>query len=139
MLTQQQADRLISAMKIAAKEEMFIWLNSQRQDELIVAVEDGKLQFVLSMKRSPYEIRLHLRTRDRNIGLIRLDDAAYHPNPDGTEIRNQPHLHLYREGYELAFAEPVDWYDATNPIQTFERFLDAIKTNFPSGYQLELI
>lgn len=139
MLTQEQAHRLISAMKNAAKQEMFVWQNSQRQDELIVAVEDGKLQFVLSMKRSPYEIRLHLRTRDRNIGLIRLDDAAYHPNPDGTEIHNQPHLHVYREGYELAFAEPVDWYDATNPIQTFERFLDVIHTKFPAGYQLELI
>jgi hypothetical protein len=139
MLTQAQADRLIDAMKEAARKDVLVWQNNQRQEELIVAVEDQKLQFVLNMKRGPFEIRLHLRTRDRNIGLVRLDAAPYHTNPDGTELRNQPHLHIYREGYELAFAEPVDWYDADKPLQTFERFLAIIRTKIPAGHTLDLI
>lgn len=139
MLTQAQADRLIDAMKEAARKDVLVWQNNLRQEELIVAVEDEKLQFVLNMKRGPFEIRLHLRTRDRNIGLVRLDAAPYHTNPDGTELRNQPHLHIYREGYELAFAEPVDWYDADKPLQTFERFLAIIRMKFPAGHTLDLI
>ncbi len=139
MLTQAQADRLIDAMKEAARKDVLVWQSNLRQEELIVAVEDQKLQFVLNMKRGPFEIRLHLRTRDRNIGLVRLDAAPYHTNPDGTELSNQPHLHIYREGYELAFAEPVDWYDADKPLQTFERFLSIIRTKFPAGHTLDLI
>lgn len=139
MLTQAQAERLIDAMKEATRKDVLVWQSNLRQEELIVAVEDKKLQFVLNMKRGPFEIRLNFRTRDRNIPLVRLDAAPYHTNPDGTELRNQPHLHLYREGYELAFAEAVDWYDAAKPLQTFERFLDIIRTKFPAGHTLDLI
>jgi hypothetical protein len=139
MLTQPQADRLIAMLKEAARTEVLVWQKSLRQDELVVAVGDAKLQFVLGMKRGPFEIRLHFRTKDRNIGLVRLDGHPYHSNPDGTELRNQPHLHVYREGHELAFAEPVDWYDVNKPLATFERFLDVIRTRFPAGHQLDLL
>ena len=139
MLTQTQADRLIDTLKEAARKDVLVWQSNLNQEEMIVAVEDKKLQFVLNMKRGPFEIRLHLRTRDRNIGLVRLDAAPYHTNPDGTELRNQPHLHLYREGHDLAFAEPVDGYDASRPLQTFERVLEIVRTKFPAGRTLELI
>lgn len=139
MLTQAQADRLIDALKEAARAEVLVWQTNLRQEELVVAVEDKKLQFILNIKRGPFEIRLHFRTKDRNIGLVRLDAAPFHTNPDGTELRNQPHLHIYREGYELAFAEPVDWYDVDKPLETFEQFLEVIRTRFPLGHQLDLL
>ncbi|MDD5201333.1 MAG: hypothetical protein PHC88_16195 [Terrimicrobiaceae bacterium] len=138
MLTQEQADRLIALLKRAVRDKVFEWLDNRRQDELLVAVEDGRIQFTLSLKRNPWEIRLHLRTQDRSIGLVRLDGAPYHTNPDGTEIRNQPHLHVYREGHGLAFAEPVDWYDVENPEGTLERFLKEIHARFAAGIQLSL-
>jgi hypothetical protein len=139
MLTQAQANRLIEMLKEAARKDVLVWQKNLRQDELVVGVGDGKLQFVMTMKRGPFEIRLHLRTQDRNIALVRLDAAPYHTNPDGKEIRNQPHLHIYREGHELAFAEPVEWYDVDKPLKTFERFLEFIRTRFPAGHQLDLI
>lgn len=140
MLTQEQAKRLIDLLKEAARRDVFTWEENKRQDELVVAVEDEKLQFILSLKRSPFEIRLHFRSRDRDIGLVRVDNNPYHANPDGTEIRNQPHLHVYREGYDkLEWAEPIDWYDVHQPVQTLERFLAFIYTRFPFGYQLALI
>ncbi len=139
MLTQLQADRLIALLKEAALQEVFVWLNNTAQTETFVAVEDKRIQFKLSMKRNPYEIRMHLRTRDRDIGLIRLDAHPYHSNPDGTEIRNQPHLHVYREGFGLEFAEPVDWHDPANPAATLERFLEEIHARFPLGYELALL
>lgn len=139
MLTQAQADRLIETLKEAARTEVLVWQKNLRQEELVVAVGDKKLQFILNMKRGPFEIRLHFRTKDRNIPLVRLDAAPYHTNPDGTELRDQPHLHIFREGHELAFAEPVDWYDVDKPLETFERFLEVTRTRFPAGHQLDLL
>lgn len=139
MLTQEQADRLIALMKEAMRTDAFVWEINRRQDELVAAVEDRKVQFVLTLKRNPFEIRLHLRTRDRDIGLVRLDNAPYHPNPDGTEIRNQAHIHVYREGYGLEWAEPVTWYNLSGPLRTLERFLAEIRTRFPAGHQLAII
>ena len=139
MLTQTQADRLIALLKEAALKEAFVWLENKAQTEMFVAVEDEKIQFKLSMKRNPYEIRLHLRTWDRDIGLVRLDAAPFHANPDGTELRSQPHLHVYREGFGLEFAEAVDWHEPENPTATLERFLDEIHARFPLGYQLALL
>lgn len=139
MLTQEQADRLITLIKEAMRSGTFVWEINQRQDEFVAAVEDRKIQFVLTLKRNPFEIRLHLRTRDRDIGLVRLDNAPYHPNPDGTEIRNQAHMHVYREGYGLEWAQPVNWYNLNDPMRTLERFLAEIRTRFPAGHQLTMI
>ncbi|HEX8313168.1 MAG TPA: hypothetical protein VF614_17720 [Chthoniobacteraceae bacterium] len=139
MLTQIQADRLVALLKEAARKEVFVWQENRAQTELFVAVQDERIQFKLSMKRNPFEIRLHLRTRDRDIGLIRLDAAPFHTNPDGRELRNQPHLHMYREGFGLEFAEPVHWHDPANPTATVERFLEEIRGRFPLGYELALL
>lgn len=140
MITQEQADRLIEMAKQATRGDTFVWEVNQRQDEFVAAVEDEKIQFVLTLKRNPFEIRLHLRTRDRDIALMRVDNAPYHPNPDGTEIRNQPHMHVFREGYHhLEWAEPISWYEINNPLGTLERFLTEIRTRFPAGYQLAML
>lgn len=133
MLTQEQADRLISMLKKSVSDKVFEWYHGQSQDELFVDVEEEKVKFVLSLKRSPYSIRLHFRTKDRNIGLARIDGAKYHPNPDGTELRNTPHIHWYREGYDLNWAEAIDWYDTAKPIETLERFLNEIHARFENG------
>lgn len=138
MITQAQADRLIAMLKEAARTEVFVWERDKRQDELVVAVEDKKIQFILSMKRNPFEIRLHFRTRDRDIGLVRVDNNLYHPNPDGTEIRDQPHIHFYRENENLNWAEPINWYNLNDPIGTLEKFLEIIHARFPSGYQVDM-
>jgi hypothetical protein len=138
MLTQTQADRLIALFKEAVRTDPLSWKVNEIANEILVSIEEKGLQFVLSLKRNPFEIRLHLRTRDRDIGLVRLDNSPYHPNPDGTEIVDQPHLHLYREGEDLAWAQPVDWYDLDDPYSTLERFLSLIHTSFPGGVQVEL-
>ena len=139
MITQEQADRLIQTAKEALRQDEFVWELNRRQDEAFAAVEDSKIQFVLTLKRNPFEIRLHLRTRDRDIPLVRVDNAPYHPNPDGTEIRNQPHIHVFREGYGLDWAEPISWYDPAEPLHTLERFLDEIRARFPAGHQLAMV
>ena len=139
MLTQVQADRLIELAKEAERTDPFVWIANRQTDEFFTAVDEKELKFVLSLKRNPFEIRLHLRTRDRDIGLVRVDNHRYHANPDGTEVCDQPHLHRYREGYGLEWAERVDWYSVRDPFGTLERFLQIINGRFPRGIQMELI
>ncbi len=139
MLTQEQANRLIALLKEAIRKDAFVWEIGTVQDETLVAVEEKGVQFILSMKRNPFKIKLHLRTQDRDIGLVRLDNANYHPNPDGSEIQGQPHIHVYREGEGLNWAEPIDWYDLNNPLATLERFLDFVHARFPAGYQIAML
>ncbi|MBK5282401.1 MAG: hypothetical protein JJE16_09960 [Nitrospiraceae bacterium] len=138
MLTQAQADRLIAIVKEAERSDPLNWQSNKMENETLVAIEERGLQFILSLKRNPFEIRLHFRTRDRDIGLVRLDNSHYHPNPDGTEILNQPHLHVFREGFGLAWAEPVTWCDLNDPYGTLERFLGIIRARFPGGVQVEM-
>lgn len=138
MLTQAQADRLIAIAKEAERRDPLNWQSNKMENETLVAIEERGLQFILSLKRNPFEIRLHCRTRDRDIGLVRLDNNPYHPNPDGTEIIDQPHLHVFREGHGLAWAEPVTWYDLNDPYSTLERFLNIIRARFPAGVQVEM-
>lgn len=126
-------------LKRAMLDEIFVWRSNKAQNELVVSIDEPSIQFVLSLKRHPFQIRLHFRTRDRDVGLARVDAKPYHPNPDGSELRNQPHLHLYREGYGLQWAEAVDWYDVTKPEQTLEHFLEIVHTRFMQGFQLEFI
>ncbi|TDP82876.1 hypothetical protein EV672_10563 [Aquabacterium commune] len=138
MLTQQRADQLIKLAKEALARECVTWQENQRQEEMVIAVEDRGMQFLFSMKRNPHEITAQLRTRDRHIPLARIDNAAQHVNPDGNVLRG-PHLHWYREGEGLAWAEAIDWYDVARPMDTLVKFLDLIGTRFPAGLQEALL
>lgn len=138
MLTQSKADELIVKAKEAARTEVLTWLHDERQEELFLAVEDASLQFLLSLKRNPFEIRLQLRTKDRHIPLARIDNAAQHSNPDGTIIRG-PHIHWHREGFGMAWAEAIDWYRLDQPLDTLVRFLDLVHARFPRGFQEALL
>ena len=138
MLTQEKADELIARAKEAAKTEVFTWQHNERQEELLLAVEDASLQFLLSLKRNPFEIRLQLRTKDRHIPLARIDNAVQHPNPDGSIIRG-PHIHWYREGEGMAWAEAIDWYRLDQPLETLIKFRDLVHARFPRGIEEALL
>lgn len=136
MVTQEKAESLLRELKRKATNEVFLWENNLAKNELIVSVQDEKLQFVLTLKRNPFEIKLHFRTKDRDVGLMRVDNTPYHANPDGTEVRG-PHLHYYVEGEELNYAKPIGWYDSLKPVDTLYRFLKEINTQ-KFSVQMEL-
>lgn len=138
MLTQAKADELLTKVKEAATTAVFTWMNDTRQEELFIAVEDRGLHFILSLKRNPFEIKAQLRTKDRHIPLARIDNAFQHINPDGEVIRG-PHLHWYKEGYGVAWAEPINWYRLDRPMDTLSRFLELVAARFPLGFQETLI
>jgi hypothetical protein len=73
ILTQDQADQLIAALKEALQAKTFIWAENRRDDEEFKTAAGDDIRFILTLKRNPFEIKLHLRTRDRHVGLVRLD------------------------------------------------------------------
>lgn len=139
MLTQQEANELLAKAKEATRKEILSWQKTSRHDEPVIAIGEPDLQFVLSLTRNPFEIRAHFRTKSKNVHLARIDATMQHINPDGERIIG-PHLHWYREGYAgLEWAEKIDWYDNSKPLDTLYKFLDLIKTRFPSGVQEALL
>ncbi len=138
-MTRDEARQLIEAMKESVRTETFVWLNDTAQNEKFIEVGNAASGFVLHLKRNPFEIRLHFRSLQHHVDLMRIDSAPRHINPDGTEIVRQPHLHVFREGYErLPWAEPIDWMDLANPVATLERFLAEIHARFSGGITLGL-
>lgn len=138
MLTQIEADELLAKAKEATRKEILSWERKSRHDEPVIAVGEPELQFVLSLSRNPFEIRAHFRTKSKSVHLARIDSTKQHINLDGVRITG-PHLHWYREGYGLEWAETIDWYDINKPLDTLYAFLDLIKTRFPRGVQEVLL
>ena len=134
MLTQDKAAMLLAQWKNSVREQAFVWERDQRHEELFVTTGEEEIMFCLSLIRNPFELKAHFRTKERNIGLARIDDQLQHHNPDGSVIRG-PHIHWYREGEELKWAEKIDWYDASNPLSTLSRFLDEVHARFKGGIQ----
>ena len=134
MLTQDKAAMLLAQWKNSVREQAFVWERDQRHEELFVTTGEEEIMFCLSLIINPFELKAHFRTKERNIGLARIDDQLQHHNPDGSIIRG-PHIHWYREGHELRWAEEIDWYDANNPLSTLSRFLDEVHSKFKGGIQ----
>lgn len=45
-----------------------------------------------------------------------------------------------KEGYDhLEWAEEIDWYDVSKPLDTIFQFLELVKTKFPKGIQEVLL
>lgn len=138
-MTAEEANTLIEELKESVRTDAFVWLHATAQEEKFIEVGNAKNSFALHLKRNPFEIRLHFRSLDRHVDLMRIDAAYRHVNPDGTEIVGQPHLHLFREGYDrLPWAEPIDWMDLANPMLTLERFLAEVHARFRGGFELAL-
>ncbi len=139
MLTQQEADELFAAAKEAVRKEVLSWGTTSRHDEVVIVSTAPDTQFILSITRNPFEIKVHFRTKATNVQLARVDTQRQHINPDGQRIVG-PHLHWFREGYDhLEWAEEIDWYDPSKPLDTLFAFLKLIEVRFPSGVQEALL
>lgn len=109
MLTQAEADILIAMAKIFA-DARAIAIPPGVDDTRELIGADPKERFLLDIWRSTFRLsKFRLQTRGRQIiVLVRLDiGGAPHTNPDGTRLPGT-HLHIYREGYEDKWAQPID-------------------------------
>jgi len=89
--------------------------------------KDKRERFLLDLWRGTLRLtKIKYQTRGRKvIVLVRLDiDGAPHTNPDGAKL-NGTHIHLYREGFEVKWAYPIDpekFCDLSNIQRTLEDF-----------------
>lgn len=98
-LAHTDADALLRMEKVPASADTFHFPDLAGWVEVPLASRDEREQFSLDINRK----RISLTTGYQACGqkvvvLARLDFAAPHRNPDGSEV-GVPHLHLYREGY----------------------------------------
>jgi hypothetical protein len=125
-LTQAEADALI-VMSKAFADTSRISLPPGIDESRGLIGADPKERFLLDIWRGTIRLsKFRYQTRGRQIVvLVRLCiDGAPHTNPDGTRLAGS-HLHLYREGYEDKWAQPIDtgaFRNTADPWQTFEDF-----------------
>lgn len=106
-LTQSEADMLLRLEKVRANDDLFPFPDLGGRIEVPIVSRDLRESFSLDINRKRIALTTSYQTRGRQtIVLARLDFAAPHRNPDGTEI-DVPHLHLYREGFGDRWAFPV--------------------------------
>ena len=128
MLTQQEADFLIAAAKRFVDVDLIPLPGQGACLTLELAAIQTPETFRLDVSRkgairvSKYTCQGRYRT---TVLLLRLDvDGRPHTNPDGNEV-DCPHLHKYREGYDLKWAERIDpnvFTDLQDLVTTFCEF-----------------
>lgn len=86
---------------------------------------DNKDSFVIDIdRRGKIEIKSKTQARySSNQNLIRVEiNAPPHTNPDGT-ITSRNHIHIYKEGFNLAWAYDLEGFDETlfNNLKNFNK------------------
>jgi len=109
MISQKEADELLAMRKIATDTTQYVYPSLGGRIEIPLASENRHEFFALTIHRGRIDIRKNTyQTRSkRPIILARVDIAGPpHRNPDGNDIAC-PHLHVYREGYDDKWAQPL--------------------------------
>lgn len=126
MLSQAEADALIAMAKTFAEQSAIsIPPGTDETRGLIGAAP--KERFLLDIWRGTLRLsKYRYQTRGRQVFvLVRLCiDGAPQTNPDGTRLTGS-HLHVYREGYDDKWAQPLDasrFSDPTDIARTLEDF-----------------
>jgi len=127
-LTQAEADYLMLLEKRFTSDEPLTLGTGPLKFSRTLISEDGREQFLLDVHRGSLSLKKYtFQERARVIvPLVRVDigKTLRHTNPDGTLIEGS-HIHIYREGYDVKFASPLDEFPFRAPddmIIVFEDF-----------------
>jgi hypothetical protein len=142
LLTQQEADDLLSFEKHYRGKETFIFPSFGGDLHIPLHSSDNREEFILDISRGSISLEKNkFQTRARTtIILIRVDiGGAPHRNPDGTEIQC-PHIHFYKAGFDDKWAEPLSNYfvNIDVPIKMLHEFMDYCKIITKPYIQTEL-
>lgn len=109
LLTQAEFTYLLAMEKLAAENVTYKYPDLGGTGTLPLDSVGREERFAVDIGRSHIKVSkvsCHKRVR-ASIGMLRVDlNGAPHRNPDGAEVPC-PHIHLYREGYELRWAEAL--------------------------------
>ena len=127
-LTQVEADYLMQLEKKFTSDDPLILGAGPLKFARTLISGDGRERFLLDVHRGRLSLKKYtFQERVRVIiPLVRVDigETLRHTNPDGTLIEGS-HIHIYREGYDVKFASPLDGFPFRAPddmIITFEDF-----------------
>lgn len=126
VLTQSEADELLSVLKACVEKVVDIPVQGKSEDVNVVSELNKSDKFIITLNRistRTNKITFNARYKTGDIVILRLDvNGPPHTNPDGTKVCGT-HLHIYKEGHSVKYAIP---YDITNPEfdNLFYEFLD---------------
>lgn len=130
MLTDKDFQSLIKMIKqIRTKENTIPFPQPGKHLKIEVEDENRNENFIIDVNRKGASLKITKCTFQTRhlIPIIRIDiDGPPHPNPDGTIIPC-PHIHLYKEGYNLRIAYPLEKEmiaDTNNLLEILIRFLE---------------
>lgn len=129
MLTQKEADYFINVLKSLIHKGAVINFPAPTE-QLIIEAESNennkdKFKFYINRKGKYNIKKCTYMSRYKNThDLLRIDiEGPSHDNPDGS-IVECPHIHIYREGYNLAWAYPLPKIIDTDPKNLLQVLID---------------
>lgn len=126
-LAQADAETLLRMEKVPASTAILEFPSLGGRIEVPLISRDEREQFSLDINRKRIALTTGYQTRGRKIVVLaRLDFAAPHRNPDGSEV-GVPHLHLYREGYGDKWAVEVPADLLSNPTDAWQVLHDFMR------------
>lgn len=126
-LSQADAEALLRMEKIPASSDKFNFPDFGGRIEVPLVSRDERENFSLDINRKRIALTTGYQTRARRVVVLaRLDFAAPHRNPDGSEV-GVPHLHLYREGYGDKWAVEVPAGMLSNPADVWRVLHDFMR------------
>jgi hypothetical protein len=147
MITQVQAAYLLALPKEFNPKVPTVNLADEKIKWNLVSPDDSEWEFLVEINNSrkkSFRISLHHQENITKTGLLRIDFNSGHRNPElinsfvpeilhkyaGHWFLNEPHIHLFVEGYkDLAWALPLAEYDnfPIKDIQSDQEYSQAIK------------
>jgi len=144
MITQQEADYLLSLTKVIENPKKLKFPQPGEQKEISVLSIDGKEKFILDINRATIKLtKCTYQNRYRkDIVLLRLDlDGPSHTNPPelGGETIDCPHLHIFKEGFgdKWAVHMPDEFTNDMDLITELFEFSDYCKISNANETQLQ--
>lgn len=126
-LSQTDADALLRMDKVPVSTDDFEFPGLGGRIEVPLRSRDEREQFSLDINRKRIALTTGYQARGRRVVVLaRLDFAAPHRNPDGTEV-GVPHLHLYREGFGDKWAVEVPEGVLSNPADAWQVLHDFMR------------
>lgn len=134
LLTQKEADYYINVLKSLKHRGTIIKFPSPTEHIIIEAESNNNnkdlFKFYINRKGKYNIKKCTYMSRYKNThDLLRIDiEGPAHDNPDGTTIEC-PHIHIYKEGYNLSWAYPLPQIIKTDPENLLQILIDFFEYN----------
>lgn len=150
MLEQKIADYFISLPKKKKDSTIYVLNSGSKISIPLLSVTNSPEEFLLDIHKHQinlYKYTFHFQNRVRkSIGLIRIDfEGPPHKNPDGVILKS-PHVHIYKEGYDLKWAYPLPFtqfgksYTLSNDFgKNLDNFLHLCNVTDAPSVQMSLL